>query len=55
MNIIIKSSEKSEAIDGILRDFGCAENATKEQREAAESIVRKTEEIMKGANKHDRY
>ncbi|MBQ8208620.1 MAG: hypothetical protein IJZ89_07805 [Clostridia bacterium] len=43
----------NDAINAILRDFGHGENATAEQREAAEYLAYKTEEIRKGEYKHD--
>lgn len=53
MNIIIKSDEQKRAIETILRDFGHGANASSEQREAAETIAQKTNELIKGGCRHD--
>lgn len=50
MYIIVKSSEKDRYINSVLKSFGVNENATAEQKEAAEVIIARTSEITRGGN-----
>lgn len=50
MYIIVKSSEKDRYRSSVLKSFGVNENATAEQKEAAEVIIARTAEITNGGN-----
>lgn len=46
-NVIIKSSERQERTDKVLRDFGYGSNASKQTKEHAECVAQKSYEAMK--------
>lgn len=53
-NVIIKSEEKQEAERYAAHCFGIGENATAEQRDAIETISRRTEEAAEQGRRMER-
>lgn len=51
-NIHIKSEERRQQETAVLRSYGVTGRATPEQREAAETIVARSQEVAKEGNRH---
>jgi hypothetical protein len=50
-NVIIKTEEQKRYEQSVLRSFGVQGKGTAEQREAAEVIAARSEEVVKGGKR----